>query len=171
MIRVFMLAIYYSLLQWLPSSRRWGGLPRYLRYHCCRHVFASCGKNVNIERRVFFGSGSTIRVGDDSGLGVAAKLSPHVTIGKNVLMGEDVLVLTQNHSYRSARELIGRQGYSEVEEVVVGDDVWIGSRAIILPGVCLGTGAVVGAGSVVTKNVEPYAVVGGNPARVIGCRE
>lgn len=84
-------ALYYGLAQWLPASRRMGGLPGWLRYHCCRNIFASCGKGVNIERRVYFGSGSTIRVGDGSGIGVAAKLAPCVTIGRNVLMGEDVL--------------------------------------------------------------------------------
>lgn len=164
-------ALYYGLAQWLPASRRMGGLPGWLRYHCCRNIFASCGKGVNIERRVYFGSGSTIRVGDGSGIGVAAKLAPCVTIGRNVLMGEDVLFLTQNHAYKNAGELIGKQGYTGREEITVGDDAWIGTRAIILPGVSIGTGAVVGAGAVVTKSVDPYAVVGGNPARVIGQRE
>ena len=105
-------ALYYGLAQWLPASRRMGGLPGWLRYHCCRNIFASCGKGVNIERRVYFGGGSTIRVGDGSGIGVAAKLAPCVTIGRNVLMGEDVLFLTQNHAYKNAGELIGKQGYT-----------------------------------------------------------
>jgi maltose O-acetyltransferase len=126
---------------------------------------------VNIERRVFFGSGETIRIGDNSGLGVGAKLSPQVTIGKNVLMGEDVVFLTQNHAYKSAQQTIGSQGDMPVEGIIVGDDVWIGTRTLILPGVVIGTGAVVGAGSIVTKAVEPYCVVAGNPARVIGVRE
>ena len=56
-------------------------------------------------------------------------------------------------------------------DVVIGDRVWIGYRAIILPGVSIGEGAVVGAGAVVTKNVEPYAIVAGNPARKIGERK
>ena len=169
--RLVLLAMYYCLLQWLPVSRRVGGIPGRLRYSCCRRLFAHCGRNVNIERRAYFGTGSELRVGDHSGIGVAAKLSPHVVIGRNVLMGEDVLMLAQNHAYKSARELIGNQGYRRPEPIVVGDDAWIGSRAIILPGVHIGNGSVVGAGSVVAKTVEPYTVVAGNPARVIGCRE
>jgi maltose O-acetyltransferase len=126
---------------------------------------------VNIERRAFFGSGDTIMVGDNSGIGVGAKLSQKVSIGSNVLMGEDVVFLTQNHAYKSAAQSIGSQGQLEIEGIVVGDDVWIGTRAMILPGVIVGTGAVIGAGSVVTKAVAPYSIVAGNPARVIGSRE
>lgn len=126
---------------------------------------------MNIERRAYFGSGSSLRVGDNSGIGVAAKLSPQVTIGSSVLMGEDVVFLTQNHAYKRANQTIGSQGDLPVEGIRVGDDVWIGTRAMILPGVTIGTGAIVGAGSVVTKSVEPYSVVAGNPARVVASRE
>ena len=59
------------------------------------------------------------------------------------------------------------QGGKEVAPVVIGDDVWIGSRVIILPGVKIGNGSVIGAGAVVTKDVEPYSVVGGVPAKLI----
>jgi maltose O-acetyltransferase len=169
--RAILLALYYGLLQFLPSSRRLAHIPGLLRFWCCRNLFASCGQNVNIERRAFFGIGNTIRVGDNSGIGVGAKLGPEVAIGNNVLMGEDVLFLTQNHAYKNAQRLIGSQGDLEVERIVIGDDVWLGTRAIILPGVVIGIGAVVGAGSVVTKNVAPYSIVAGNPAGVIGFRE
>jgi len=169
--RAFFLLVYYLLLQWLPASRRLYGIPGRLRRWCCRRVFAQCGKNVNIERRVYFGSGVRVRLGDDSGIGVGAKLSPGgINIGANVLMGEEVLFLTQNHAYADPTVPIRRQGDFEPEPITIGDDVWIGSRVIILPGVEIGTGAVVGAGAVVTRAVEPYAVVAGNPARVIGHR-
>jgi maltose O-acetyltransferase len=169
--RALLLALYYCLLQWLPSSRRLGGMPGVLRRWCCRGLFDHCGRGVNIERRAFFGSGGGIRLGDNSGIGVNAKLSPGVTIGNDVMMGEDVLVLTRNHAFADAKLLIHDQGYLENEEVEVGDDVWIGSRVILLPGVKLGRGAVIGAGSVVTKSIEPYTVAAGNPARVIGHRQ
>jgi maltose O-acetyltransferase len=111
-----------------------------------------------------------VSLGDDSGIGVNAKLSPGVTIGSNVLMGEDVLFLTRNHAFADRATLIREQGYLDSEPICIGDDVWLGTRSIILPGVLVGTGAVVGAGSVVTKSVEPYAIVAGNPAAVIGHR-
>ncbi len=55
--------------------------------------------------------------------------------------------------------------------MVIGNDVWIGHRVIILPGVHIADGTVIGAGAIVTKNTEPYSVVGGNPAHVIKYRE
>jgi maltose O-acetyltransferase len=168
--RALLLAIYYCLLQWLPSSRRCGGLPGGLRRWCCRGLFRHCGQGVNIERRAFFGSGRELSLGDNSGIGINAKLSPGVTIGDNVLMGEDVLFLTRNHAFAAAKVLIRDQGYLQTEEILVGDDVWIGTRSILLPGVHVGAGAIIGAGSVVTKSVEPYAIVAGNPAAVVGHR-
>ena len=64
-----------------------------------------------------------------------------------------------------------QQGYYEEKPIVIGDDVWIGGHVIVLPGVHIGTGAIVGAGAVVTKDVPDYAVVGGNPARIIKSRK
>ena len=63
------------------------------------------------------------------------------------------------------------QGFSKTRPITIGDDVWIGSRVIILGGVNVGNGAVIGAGSVVTHDVPPYSVVGGNPARIIKSRK
>jgi maltose O-acetyltransferase len=62
------------------------------------------------------------------------------------------------------------QGYEGTRPIVIEDDVWIGARVTILGGVNIGTGAVIGAGSVVTKNVPPYAIVAGNPAKLIRYR-
>jgi len=88
-----------------------------------------------------------------------------IWMGSNVSIGPEATILTLGHDPRSAT-FADRGG-----DVVIGDRVWIGYRAIILPGVTIGEGAVVGAGALVTKDVEPYAIVVGNPARVIGCRE
>ena len=63
------------------------------------------------------------------------------------------------------------QGFATEKPVLIADDVWIGARVIILPGVRIGTGAVIGAGAVVTKDMPDYSVVGGNPARVLKMRK
>jgi maltose O-acetyltransferase len=87
-----------------------------------------------------------------------------ITTGDNVSIGPEASILTLGHDPQSP-EFALRGG-----EVTIGDRVWIGYRALVLPGVSIGEGAVVAAGAVVTKSVEPYTIVGGNPARLIGQR-
>ncbi len=70
-----------------------------------------------------------------------------------------------NHDLPNIQECVGTKG-----DVIIGSDVWVGMHAIILSGVTIGDGAVIGAGAIVTKDVEPYAIVAGNPARLIRFR-
>lgn len=87
-----------------------------------------------------------------------------IEIGSNVSISPEAYIISLSHYVNDSEyNCFGKK-------VVINDRVWIGARAIILPGVNIGQGAVVGAGAVVTKNVEPYTIVGGNPARVIGKR-
>lgn len=84
-----------------------------------------------------------------------------ISIGNNCCVGNDVRLLTGSHDVSSVHfDLV-------TKPIIIMDNVWIATGAIVLPGVTIGEGAVVGAGSVVTKNVEPWTVVGGNPVRVI----
>lgn len=87
-----------------------------------------------------------------------------IRTGSNVSIGPEASILTLGHDPRSAT-FEDRGG-----DVIIGDRVWIGYRAIVLPGITIGDGAVVGAGSVVTKSVAPYTIVAGNPATRIGQR-
>lgn len=93
-----------------------------------------------------------------------------ITIGRHVTIGADVHLLAENHVFREADRLIAEQGVSR-RGIVIEDDVWIGDRVIVLDGVRIARGAVVGAGSVVTRDIPPYAVAVGNPARITGRRE
>lgn len=90
-------------------------------------------------------------------------------IGDNVMMGPDVTILSQTHIIERTDIPMGKQGMREAI-VIIGNDVWIGMRSIIMPGVKIGNGAVIGAGAVVTKDVPDYAIVGGVPARIIKYR-
>lgn len=85
-------------------------------------------------------------------------------------MGPDVTILSQTHNIERTDIPMGKQGMREAE-VIIGNDVWIGMRSIIMPGVKIGDGAVIGAGAVVTKDVLDYAIVGGVPARIIKYRK
>jgi maltose O-acetyltransferase len=87
-------------------------------------------------------------------------------IGNNVLIGPHVCIHTTNHNYEDKATLIRLQGNTP-EPVIIEDDVWVGANCVILPGVKLGKGCVVGAGSIVTKNIPSYCVAVGNPAHVI----
>jgi maltose O-acetyltransferase len=86
------------------------------------------------------------------------------------MMGPDVMIISRGHNFSRLDIPMMSQGDSDPKLVVFENDVWIGARAIILPGVHIGQGAIVGAGAVVTKDVPPYAIVGGNPAKVIKSR-
>lgn len=93
-----------------------------------------------------------------------------VEIGEDVLIGPNVVIYSQNHKIQDTSSLISEQGYSH-KEVKVGDNVWIASNVVILPGVDIGSGAVLGAGSIVSKDIPANEVWAGNPARFIKRRD
>jgi len=87
------------------------------------------------------------------------------------MMAPEVTIVSYVHRHDRCDIPMCFQGGGPVRPVRIGNDVWIGTRVILLPGVNVGDGAIIGAGAVVTKDVEPYAIVGGNPAHVIGTRK
>ena len=106
-----------------------------------------------------------------SGKSVTCKLQPGVSIGDNVMMGPECLFYTSNHRIEATDIPMNKQGYDGLHPIIIGNDVWIGARVIILPGVHVGDGSVIGAGSVVIHDVEPYSVIAGNPAKLISKRK
>lgn len=154
----------------LPESFFWINIgQKHIRALCGKLILSKCGKNVNIEKGAAFPS--SVELGDNSGIGIRAQINGKVTIGKNVMMGPDVCIYAINHAFNRVDIPMNIQGFAPEMPVVIGDDVWIGARVIILPGIRIGTGAVIGAGAVVTKDVPDYAVVGGNPARILKMRK
>lgn len=93
-----------------------------------------------------------------------------ITIGNDVMLAPRVVILGGMHQYRDRERTIREQG-TFAAPVQIEDDVWIGTNAVITPGVHIGKGAVIGANAVVTGDVESYSIVGGVPARKIGVRE
>lgn len=92
-------------------------------------------------------------------------------IGDFVMIAADVAILGASHNFRDRGMPMIEQGATWGLKVVFEDDVWVGRRAIILPGLRLGRGCVVAAGAVVTRNVPPYEIHAGVPAKKIGRRE
>ena len=115
-----------------------------------------------------FGIGSRIIIGDDVGIsGCTITALEKITIGNRVLIGSGVLITDNDgHSVNPIDRHISND--IAVKPIVIGDDVFIGARAIILKGVTIGNGAVIGAGAVVTKDVPAYGIAAGNPAKVVG---
>ena len=111
--------------------------------------------------------GASIIIGNNVGMsGCTISAHKSIIIGDRVLIGSGALIMDSDaHSLDATARRTGAGG--ETKPVVIEDDVFIGARAIVLKGVTIGKGAVVGAGSVVTKDVPPYSVVAGNPARMI----
>lgn len=163
--------LYYFIARHLPASYSPYALKSMgIRYILCKRIFKAVGHNVNIEHGAFFGKGEDIEIGDNSGIGINCRVSGPLKIGKNVMMGPEVMIYTSNHVIEDINKPMITQGETEKKLVEIEDDVWIGSRAIILPGISIATGAVVAAGAVVTKDVPAYAIVGGNPAKIIKYR-
>lgn len=94
-----------------------------------------------------------------------------IHIGKHCLLSQCISIIASNHQTYSDFLIMEQPWDTEKTNVVIEDDVWIGVNSVILPGVTIGKGAVIGAGSVVTKSVPKYAVIAGNPARIIKYRK
>lgn len=168
------LLLYYGIARHLPKSTTpiFGKFAKLIRRELCKRIFATCGDKLNVENKAYFGNGKDFRVGNEAALGTNFKSTNRiVTIGNYLMMAEDVLFLGGGHNFERTDIPMGHQGGGSKTPLQIGDDVWIGARAMILPG-CrhIGKGVIIGAGSVVTKDIPDYAIVGGNPARVIKYR-
>lgn len=105
-------------------------------------------------------------IGDHTRIGLHNTIIGPVTIGNNVNLAQGITVTGLNHNFESSDKRIDEQGVSTMQ-VTIGDDIWIGANAAIMPGVTIGTHSVVAAGAVVTKDVPPHSLVAGVPAKII----
>lgn len=157
--------IYVCFAKHLPNSfSRIKIFQSQIRAFCGRLMLDECGKKVNIEKGATFSTRT--KLGDYSGIGINADIKGKCTIGKYVMMGPNCTIYTWNHEFSDTTKPMMEQGFSEEKEVVIGDDVWIGGNVTILPGVKIGSHSIIGACSVVTKDVPEYAIVAGNPAQI-----
>ena len=150
---------YSSIIGRLPS--------RTIRTAFLKAYLASLGQASAIQMGCRFLNGRKVYLGDRNVINFGCLfVGRHYKIqtGNDVSIGPEATILTLGHDPHSPN-FANRGG-----DVIIGSYVWISYRAIVLPGVTIGEGAVVGAGAVVTKDVEPYTIVAGNPARVINKR-
>lgn len=155
----------------LPGSGA-RSLQNRLRVFFLRRLAPAVGTDCVVMPGVLINKPSNLFLGSRSGIGYRCIIScfDKVEIGDRVMMGTDVIVITSNHVWSPMHRTYADQGLVTAP-VSIGDDSWIGSRSIILPGVRLGKGVTVAAGAVVSRDVPDYATVGGVPARVLNIKE
>jgi len=142
-------------------------LRRLLGYAGRRAAFVRLGAqiapDVAISYGVYMRSPHNVSIGAGTRLNGRVRIESwgRVTIGRSCMFNDDILILTAQHDIDSV------DFGPDIRPVAIGDYVWLPHRIVLLPGVQLGEAAVIGTGSVVTRNVPPYAIAAGNPARVI----
>ena len=137
-----------------------------VRNACYRRAGMTLPATSSIHWRAEFYAPERIVVGEHVTIGDSAFLDGRsgLSIGSSVNLGSHVTIYTREHDVHSP-------DFAETgAPVTIGDRAWVSSHAIVLPGVSIGEGAVVAAGAVVTKDVDPFTIVGGNPAKPIGRR-
>ena len=142
--------IYHSVRMDTPPYRRfWLGRQSVVESYCC------------INNAV-----GDVTIGDYTRIGIHCTVIGPVCIGNHVNLAQGITVTALNHIFKDSSRRIDEQGVS-TKPVVIGDDVWIGANAVILPGVTIGSHCVVAAGAVVTKDIPDNTLVGGVPAKIM----
>ena len=138
-----------------------------------RRTLGQVGKNSYIAPDVSFRFPKNIRLGDRVTIGTGCRIwaseNGSILMRAHVMLGPNVTILTANHRFDDRQTTVHEQVQHE-GDVDIGEDVWMAANVVILPGVTIGNGAIIAAGAVVTKNVDPFSIVGGVPARPIGIR-
>jgi len=170
-LRCYLVVTFEFVQQLLFSLPRYPFLNR-IKSIFLRAVSAKIGNRVVFYPGVWIVPGQKLVLGDDVDLaiGVLITTSGGVEIGDRTLVGYRTQILSSNHVIPPNKGRIFSAGHENVP-VKIASDVWIGANCLVLPGVTIGEGAVLAGGSVVTKDVAPFTIVGGCPAKVIKHRE
>lgn len=167
--RLFFYFLYAVVGKHLPPSYAPYSLGLHnLRHFFVRHAIRSCGKRLILEQNVHISP--HIDIGDDVFIDEDVKIRRDTVIGNDVLIASGVQLVTVNHVFERTDIPIRTQGET-ISRIEIGDDVWIGTNVIILPGVKIGSHSVIAAGAVVTRDVPEWAVIGGIPAKIIKLRK
>lgn len=149
----------------VAAARRIAGILQEAQGQAVRSRLRSCGEGVEFHAYVAIAGPEGVTVGNGVSLGPFVHIwgQGGVLIGDRVMIGSHVAItsLTHDHNQHPMQATVVKR------PVVIEDDAWIGAHAVVMPGITIGRGAVVGAGAVVTRDVEPFAVVAGLPASLL----
>lgn len=168
--RLIALFVYYALASHLPDLAFPGGrIFNRIRCALLARALPAFGRGNEIDSAVYLGDGRDVEIGDRCQINAGSRLT-RVRIGNCVMIGPEVFVVGQLHETVDTAVPMIDQGKVMRRPTQIDDDVWVGTRAVVMPGVHIASGAIVGAGAVVTRDVSRNAVVAGVPARVIRVR-
>jgi acetyltransferase-like isoleucine patch superfamily enzyme len=167
--RKLLIFLYFLFFRNLPSSYfPLGKIFNFLRVSTLKGII-TIGKGNVIQTGFRFGFKDVVVIGDNCQINENTYIQS-AKIGNDVLIAQNVAILAVTHKFDSREIPIKRQGSTKPAPVIIDDDVWIGRNVVVMPGLTLGKGCIIGTGAVVTKDVPPYAIVGGVPAKIIKYR-
>lgn len=166
------LIIYYLIITKLPHSRLlalsnkirvWylSKILRVMKFH----------KYSKFEFGVYISNAQKLSIGRNVRINENVFLQGEIEIGDDVMIAPNAAIYTNTHEFQSTDIAMVNQGETPSNKVIIEDDVWIGRNVIVLPGIKIQNGAIIGANSVVTKDVEAYTIYGGVPAKLIRKRK
>lgn len=170
LVHLVSLVAYRSIGMRLPHTF-WpgGGAFTAARRLMLRGMGCRIGPGCDLEPHIDMGFRPRVSIG--SGCQINQRTSIRsATIGDHVMIAPGVVLLDRQHNFDRTDIPMSEQGASDRRPVIVESDVWIGQNAIVMPGLTIGHGSIVAAGAVVTRDVPPYSIVAGIPARIIGNR-
>nr|WP_315233519.1 acyltransferase [uncultured Flavobacterium sp.] len=158
---------YTYLLSKIEGQNNFDSLIVKVRYFYLRPMFKKMGSCVNIQPYVWIEGFHNISIGNNSGIGRGSHICAMdiVEIGENVMIAEQLIIITVNHQISMTKNMINLPMIKK--PVKIGDNVWLGARVTILPGVTIGDNVVIAAGSIVTRDCSSNGIYGGIPAKFI----
>lgn len=168
--KILALFLYYGIAKHLPNYSFPGGqIYNWIRIMCLKQII-SIGKNCRIMRNVYVGNGNNIKIGNNCRINENVRLD-NVIIGNHVMIARESILLGKSHQFKEIEFPMEQQGIANTESIVIENDVWLGLRVIVLPGIKICRGSIIGAGAVLTSNTLQYGIYGGVPAKLIRIRE
>jgi acetyltransferase-like isoleucine patch superfamily enzyme len=161
----------------LVDPRAWLQLFRLLHFYNYDHVgprrLADIGPGVRMSPNVSLRNGVRIKIGAYSHIGSRCSIWAgdsvgKITLGRHALLGPEVFITASNYQIKPGTPVMDQPKLER--DVVIGDDVWLGARVMVVPGVEIGDGCIIGASSVVTRSIPAGSIAVGNPARIVGHR-
>lgn len=161
------LIVYYLIITKLPNSR-YGNIFRKIRnWYVCDILKIMQKDDGNFfEENVYIGNAKNISIGKHCHINENVFIQG-ATIGNFVMIAPNVAILNGTHKFDRVDVPMIMQGEEKELNPIIEDDVWIGRNAAVMPNIRIGRGSIIGAGAVVTKDVEPFSIMGGVPAKLI----